>query len=865
MKPNLPKHVFLAAGLAGLLLQACGGGGGGGDSVPTPASFTLSGVVRPVAGTAADRDVNDPNAAYSPNDSVDTAQPMPNPVVLGGYVNQPGSGPAGRSGAVGDVRDMYRASLLAGQQINLLIAGDGASNDLDLGLADLNGNLLDVSASQQRVESLAVPSSGDYLVVVTAVRGASNYVLTAGYSLGTTTANGMRLSDSFVPGEVIVKFRDAAAIQGDGLRARARTLGLTDGERAGVERDRLIDKDYFSKLGISPARVEESASGFAGLSISEAQQAKLETILAVKKLNRDPDVESAGLNLLRKPCFVPNDPLYPFQWHYPQLNLPQAWDLTTGADAIVAVIDTGVVFSHPDLQGQFVDGYDFISSLTSAGDGDGIDPDPSDPGDLANGDGSSSFHGTHVTGTVAAATNNAVGVAGVAFNAKIMPLRVCGRPLRQNEGGCSTYDIVEAMRFAAGLPNDSGTVPARRADVINFSLGGNLSSSAEQAVIDQVRAAGVVVVAAAGNLEIGRQPYPVYPAAYPGVIGVSAVDINKAPAPYSNSGSWVSVAAPGGNMSQDVNGDGKRDGITSTSASDVGGNLVNGYETWEGTSVATPHVAGVVALMKAAAPNLTPQDIANLLASGALTDDLGTPGKDDQFGYGLINANKAVAAAGANPPDPTPILSVSPAALNFGINLNSQTLMVLNSGTGTLTVNPPTVDAGGWLSVAPIQVDASGLGVYTVSVNRAGLADGVYSANLTFTSNAGTFQVRVAMQVANNPSAGSVGQQYVLLVRPNSGETVADVTAQLQADGGYAFTVRNVPAGTYQLFAGSDSNNDGGICDAGEACGAYPTLGQPATITVDRDLSGLDFVSGFTISSTGLQRGGSVKRYGSTR
>ncbi|MDV7397665.1 S8 family serine peptidase, partial [Arthrospira platensis SPKY1] len=129
----------------------------------------------------------------------------------------------------------------------------------------------------------------------------------------------------------------------------------------------------------------------------------------------------------------------------------------------------------------------------NAGDGDGIDPDPSDPGDRGNPDGSSSFHGTHVTGTVAAATNNGIGVAGVAFDARVMPLRVLG------QRGGTIYDIIQAVHFAAGLPNDSGTLPTRRADVINLSLGTTAFSANLQGALDQARAAGVVVVAAAGN------------------------------------------------------------------------------------------------------------------------------------------------------------------------------------------------------------------------------------------------------------------------------------------------------------------------------------------------------------------------------
>ena len=855
MKSELARRTFLVMGLA-VLLQACGGGDGGGDSSPAPAPtptpptarFTLSGTVRPASGVAADSDVNDPLAPYRANDTVADAQPLPNPVTLGGYVNQPGAGPAGRSRGGGDATDVYKIKLLAGQRISLQIAGDGIQNDLDLGLADLEGNILDAAVSQNRVESLTVATSGDYLLVVTADRGASNYVLTVGQALASTAA-GMRLSDPFVAGEAITRFRPAA-LRRDGLRAQLRALGLMGDRPAESEpRNALLDLAGLKRVAAYRKQAGVTQAHFpGGFQITDpVSREKLETLYSIKAMRRDADVADAGPNYIRRARFVPNDPLYRFQWHYPLINLPQAWDLSTGTDAIVAVIDTGVVLSHPDLQGQLVAGYDFISNPSNAGDGDGIDANPDDPGDGADPGGGSSFHGTHIAGTVAAATHNSAGVAGVAFGAKVMPLRALGR------FGGTDYDIEQAVRYAAGLPNDSGTVPPRRADVINLSVGGPGFSTATQAVYDQARAAGVVIVAAAGN-EGSSTPF--YPAAFPSVLGVGAVDIDKARAPYSNFGTTVGVVAPGGNTARDVNGDGKPDGVLSTAASDSGGTLVNDYAIWQGTSMATPHVAGVLALMKSAAPNLTPQDIDTLLASGALTEDLGAPGRDDQFGHGLINAYRAVVAAAdsaGRPVNPMPILTISPAALNFGVSLDSQTLMVLNGGGGELIVNPPTEDSGGWLSVTPAQVNADGTGSYTVAVRRDHLADGVYSATMTFTSNADTISVSVIMQVANQLSVGSVGQQYVLLVKPDSGETVKDVAGQLQPDGSYTFTLSDIPAGTYQLFAGSDANNDLFICDAGESCGAYVTLDAPVTIEVDRDRSDLDFVSGYLVQLPGVQ------------
>lgn len=645
----LKKYALLILGLTILPLQASIGDD---DSSPAPATEI-----------AVDSDDgSNPSAIFIPNDTTAAAQNLPNPVTVTGYVNQPGSSPEGRSRVAGDLVDVYQVRLKAGDRITLTIVGDGVQADLDLGLADLDGKLLDASAGQVRVESLTVKTAGDFLVLVGANRGASHYELTIGPARGSVTAS-LRLSDPFAVGQAIVRFSDQRAEIQSGLRARVRSLGGFAGrDNETRQRNVLFDLAGLKQVAAYRTLASAESSPFPGgfQPADPAVQDKLKTLYRVKALSLDSEVQSAGLNYIRRILFIPNDPYYQYQWHYPQINLPQAWDVTTGANTIVAVIDTGVVLSHPDLQGQLVAGYDFIKDPAVAGDGDGIDPNPDDPGDHYD-NGSSSFHGTHIAGTVAAATNNSVGVAGVAFSAKVMPLRALGI------GGGYDYDIEQAVRFAAGLANDSGTVPPRRADVINLSVGGPGFSPGSQAAYDQARAAGVVIVAAAGNDGIDEMNYP---AAFPGVIAVGAVDINKARAPYSNFGHWISVVAPGGNTAQDVNGDGRPDGVLSTATTDRSGALVNDYAIWQGTSMATPHVAGVIALMKAVAPSLTPQAITNLLTSGALTDDLGVPGKDDQFGYGLINASKAVTAAGGGSGSRL-FQAIDPSLLNWGVNLGT--------------------------------------------------------------------------------------------------------------------------------------------------------------------------------------------------
>jgi len=199
------------------------------------------------------------------------------------------------------------------------------------------------------------------------------------------------------------------------------------------------------------------------------------------------------------------------------------------------------------------------------------------------------------------------------------------------------------------------------------------------------------------------------------------------------------------------------------------------------------------------------------------------------------------------------VLSVSPAALNFGLQLGSQSLTVLNAGGGTLQIGTLSEDSGGWLRITPTQVQANGTGVYTVTVSRTGLADGLYKATITVPSNANTVRVQVIMQVANSLGAGNVGQQYIVLVDASTGESVDSVPTTRQADGRYTYTLSGVAAGTYWIYSGSDLNNNLQICDTGESCGAYLTTDEPVAVVVDRDRSSLDFGVSYTVNLAEFQ------------
>lgn len=803
-----------------------------------------------------DSDVNDPAAAYASNDTLANAQVAPNPVTIGGFASAQGSGiPGSRFGSgSGDRNDYYRINLVAGQVIQLTIAN--AAADLDLFLLDEAGMVLAASMGRAGAgtETVRVPDevaeSQDLFVHVAAVSGASAYTLAVG--LATAPALGaLNLEQEFVPDQLIVRFRDGPEVAAGPAAAGMTALGGAPGRDrllsmgAGAGRQALLDK-----LQGRPAHRCANA----------VDQRKLETMLALKAMYGRSDVVEARLNYIRRPSAVPNDPSYPRQWHYSLLNLPQAWDITQGSpDVVVAVVDTGVLVNHPDLAGQLVAGYDFIADAQSARDGDGIDPDANDPGD-GGGVFSSSFHGTHVAGTIAAATDNGIGVAGVAWNVKIMPIRVLG------VGGGTDYDIEQGVRYAAGLPNDSGEVPERPADIINLSLGGPATSTTPPEAFVQAREQGVIIVGAAGN---SSSDTLFTPAGYDGVVSVSAVDMLKRLARYSNFGSTIDVAAPGGDMSVDLDGDGRLDGILSTVGQDSSGSVSPTYVYYNGTSMAAPHVAGVIALMKSVYPAMTPAAFDQLLASGALTQDLGEAGRDNLYGHGLIDANQAViaaqvAASGGTVPD-NPIMAVSPVSVNFGTSLSTVSLDVRNGGSGALRIVATTENSSGWLSITPAEVDADGLGRYTLTVDRGALADRVYTATVTLQSSANTVTIPVIMQVASTPLFADTGPLYVFLLHESDPNLGAQSDFLLAEQGNYSYRFTNVSAGNYSIVAGSDLDNDGFVCGPGEACGAYPVLdgGDLLRVEVTGNVNSLDFTTSFNLNATGasgLSESGPVRR-----
>jgi serine protease len=799
-----------------------------------------------------DGDINNPEEAVVANDTAGQAQSLPNPALVGGFLTRSATGRLGDAfAATPDRRDVYRIQLAAKQVVTLQIgdfdADSPAAVDLDLGLyatddTDFSSPVAD-SSGLTATESLRVPQSGTYLLVVEAVSGASNYNLTVGSTAtaGTATTERLSLSGDYVPGEVVARCEAGAATA---ATAANRLAGLSVAARAGGG-------------GGGPSLLAVRSSGGAELGLlggavtgpgGSEQRARRATVAMVKALRARPDCRYAAPNYRRRALVTPDDSLYDQQWAMTQLRLPQAWEIDTGSAGgpVVAVVDSGRV-AHPDLAGRFTgDGYDFIADPALADDGDGIDPDPTDPGDarLAGG----SFHGTHVAGTVAAAGDNGAGVAGVLWDGRMMAVRVLGP-----DGGTS-YDLMQGLRYAAGLSNDSGTTPAEPAAVINLSLGGGSFSQAEADLFQILRERGILVTAAAGNQGVETV---VYPAGYEGVVGVGAVDRSGDRAPYSNTGAHVDLAAPGGNLSEDADGDGQGDGILSTWADDSGDSRQYVYAYLQGTSMATPHAAGIMALMKGRYPGLTPGDFDSLLAAGELTRDLGPAGYDREYGHGLIDALDSLKAANdlaGGAPLP-PVLAPDPSQLAFGYDTAELTLTLSNAGDQALTVDSVTAPASWLTATATSGVGSEGLGDYRISVDRSGLSAGPYAAAVEIADSTGRLtEVAVSMSVLDSGGApaGRVGKRYVVVVESSTGAPVATALVAPES-GSYPFSLQ-AGQGSFHLVAGTDMDNDGYICDAGEACGAYPTLAEAQPLVLEggaTDRSGMDFNVGFRWNLTG--------------
>jgi serine protease len=490
---------------------------------------------------------------------------------------------------------------------------------------------------------------------------------------------------------------------------------------------------------------------------------------AMRRLRLHPDVEFVEPDVRVKRLAVPNDPLFSQQWHLMTpavspggINMPPAWDLSTGttgpgAPVVIATLDTGVRFAHPDLAGRLLPGYDFVSEVDFANDGDGRDADASDPGDWVSaadrqsnpaifgscGVEDSSWHGTFIAGLIAAASNNAVGVSGVNWGARILPVRVFGKC------GALVSDILEGMRWAAGLSVAGAPANPTPARVINLSFGGDAACTASyQNVIDEVTAAGVLVVAAAGNegAQLRR------PADCRNVLAVGAVQNNGQKATYSNVGAGMGLMAPGGTSSQPlISAD--NDGLRSPGVDSYGGKL--------GTSFSAPLAAAVASLMLTVNPTLTPaQLIAQLRASArahvtiaggpTCTSGITVPCNCTTAlcGAGLLDAQSAVSSV---LPGGAPTAAIAP--VNDAVGGTTVTL----DGRNSIAGSGRSIVSYEWRQVSgpEVAIQNAAASVATVQLPGTG-ATFVFELRVTDSSGASA-AATVTVASTSAPSSGGGG------------------------------------------------------------------------------------------------------------
>jgi subtilisin family serine protease len=445
----------------------------------------------------------------------------------------------------------------------------------------------------------------------------------------------LRAGVDFVPGEVLVGLdKELVAIEEHGL------FGAVDpGIEPSAAALQAAAHQLGARVGARHTEMVSPALGLASITVDTPDVAA-----AIAELRRDGRARYAEPNFLME-LHAADDPHFGLQWHYQNINLEQAWEITDGyEETIVAVIDADFHPNHPDLAANLLPGFDFVRNSD----------------DLLIYNQRCGAHGTHVAGTIAAVTHNGTGVAGAAPRVRVLPLNIAPEPDDPDAPpddvscGLPLAASVRAIMYAAGASDPFAGRLARPVDVINMSFGGSSPSDARAEALAFARDAGVVLISSAGNG--GRDEDPIsYPAANEIVYAIAATGPDDTRAPYSSFGPEVWVAAPGGNIGQRIPGTDYTARVLSTDFDypqrtqelveviDAAGHA---YGLKQGTSMASPHAAAVAALMRSVNPTLPPDDVAEILALTAT--DLGPPGRDQEYGYGLINAEAAVAVARDN-------------------------------------------------------------------------------------------------------------------------------------------------------------------------------------------------------------------------
>lgn len=818
--------------LAGLMVAGCGGDG---DGIMEPESGTLSGTIKIASGsrvdadTALDLEVSDLDSAQAqPIDGVQNPDnPFPGNVIAGGYVSAESGSYSDELDYPRDERDKLRLQLSEGQRVSINFfrapfnpSGEsGTGSDpvtaLRLELADDEDIFDETGANKDLNKSVKAPESGNYNLEINATDGGPvRYVLRATSLSGNETLG--QESMDFEPGEAIVTEESVAS---DGaIRAQANgPVELAD--KVGSQR----------RLGGNQSRVTMPIERQAELPATASRaRRKAATLEWIRELNDTSGVASAVPNhrvrAAQNEIDCATEPEHPEcqdeydrqQWHYELIRAPGAWEDVSGEGVRVAVLDTGITQIdndwHPDLAPN-------IDCGPADGCFDAVD------GSLPIDDNGS--HGTHVSGLAAAAAEDGDGgdVTGVAHDATLVPVRVLGG----SEG--TVADVIEGVRW---VTNDGNP----RADVINLSLGSQTENPTLGDAVAEAAEAGILVVAASGNAGDDR---PFYPAAFPSVLAVGAVDCERNRSSFSNFGNWLDLVAPGGGDAGDCGNDDEHS-VFSTVAEREGIDSNTPVNRRQGTSMASPHVAGVLGLMRERNADVEMPIIRALLREGELTRDNGSGAFDQETGWGLVDAEAAVTK------DLSGYAALAPSQERVRLDDDRQSvdLSLERVGDESVTFTNASVTDGDqpWLNVERLSGDRN----FRVSLNTDEMEPGQFfrsTLNVRYEANGGEardYQIPVTATLEADEADRNAGAHFVQLIPADAynDDSVSEDTVQTLVearDGRYEFEfdTSDMEPGKYFLIAGSDLDNDGSFCGPGEACAEFPVTGQPEAIEITED------------------------------
>ena len=816
-------------------------------------TYTINGTLYSNRYTAIDGDVqNTLKYTYTENNSASSAQTLVNPTDLIGHIgdNTVDIVLVENGFCVGvdengncltqtlenfDTEDWYKITTAPNLAVTLQIEGliyedlpdnpgsfyccEYESMDVDLLLYNEDGSLADfsyaVNTNTRRV--IVLPDSGTFYAVVKANEGHSKYVLTFGSNVsGASSFSSIKDNYaknrfiSYIPFGPDYEYNQSDAVSIDVYpepNINSKFSELDDIGFRGIRRfnlsideefERIFGNSYLNDIQDNPEQVEY-------IKHSKVLQHYRDLY---PRLNLELDLKSTSMNFTKDPSWV-------YQWNLQQIGLETA--LTAigqeTKDVAVAVLDSGGPSSDSTAyttSAFLPGGFDFVP-LSNSGDGDGYDPDPTDSTAATD------SHGTHV-GTTIAALNDGNNING--FGIGVVPVRVLGA-----DGTGFVSDITQGLLYAGGLPNGSGgtydgETPIK---VVNMSLGstGSTCSGGYQGAINDLYERNISIVSSSGNS--GVEEYG-SPASCDNVISVAATEATRNRAYYSTYNDRVDIAAPGGDVGTDANADGYGDGVLAFGSNED-------LAFYQGTSMASPHVAGAIGILYALVPELLSSQVDALIIDGHLTDDIGEEGRDNEFGYGLLNINKAVTRIIDEEGLDFTYGSISPGTINLGKELNTYDIDITKVGDGELSVISVENDIPSAITISQENVDENGFGTYRITLDRSSLPDGLYSTRTKVTFSNDNVQTSTAtIQIGADRDRPYI--EYVSTYLWQVDEVAGVRTLYFGNDGEMlngeiTFNATNIPNGQY--YYSFFTYVDNFITDVGEFVAIYPGAGSSET------------------------------------